>query len=89
MGRISWHGATVSHKPKSKLAQYVGQKLLVLRQDHQVSMKNVAHQCKMSVAFLCDVENGKMEPGSGTLLKLARFFNISVGYFLDEFKGKI
>ena len=52
-------------------------------------MRTVAHQCNLSVAFLCDVENGKMEPGSGTLLKLARFFNISVGYFLDEFKGKI
>ena len=78
MGRISWHGATVTHKPKSKLAQQIGERIFQLRQDQQISMSALAKKCKLSVAFLCDVENGKIAPGSRTLLKLARFYNVSV-----------
>jgi transcriptional regulator with XRE-family HTH domain len=85
MGRITWRGQKREIVPKSALAAHIGQKLLGLRQKHQLALRHLAADLKMSQAFLCDMENGRQCPGAETLWKLAKRFDVSVAFFFHGF----
>lgn len=67
------------------MAEHIGKKLLALRQKHQLTLKHLATDLKMSPAFLCDMENGKQCPGAETLWKLAKRFGVGVEFFFDGY----
>lgn len=85
MGRISWHGGTVSARVKSPLAEHIGKQILKARQKRQWTMDRACEVCGLSKAFFCDMENGKTIPGADTLLKLSNGFETSVNYWFKGF----
>jgi transcriptional regulator with XRE-family HTH domain len=89
--RINWHGAP-ARKPESTerghLAAYVGKRLHELRQEHQVSMRSLANGTGLSNAFICQVENGQSVPSIDTLWRIAKYFDVSVGWFIDDYDPK-
>lgn len=89
MGRIKWHGATVSNRTHSPLAAHIGGQIFKVRELRQISMRDAATRCNLSVAFFCDMENGKTLPGADTLLKLAQGFSCGVEYFFEGFQFEV
>lgn len=90
MGRITWHGKkprVVEAGSGAALAVHIGQQLLALRQEHQASMRGVADGTGMSNAFICQVENGQSVPSAYTLWRLAKFFDVEVGWFFQGYEG--
>lgn len=85
MGRISWHGAKTPTRTHSPLAVHIGGKILKLRNKKQISMRYAADHCNLSLAFFCDMENGKTLPGADTLLKMSKAFGVSVNYWFAGF----
>ena len=76
-----------STKPRgSDLTRHVGERLFRLRQLNQMTMRTVAEGAGLSVAFVCEIENGHACPSIETLWKLAQFFGEDVGWFVDGYK---
>lgn len=88
MGRIAWHGKqprAIKSGDGYALAAHIGQRLLGLRQDRQVSMRCVADGTGLSNAFICQIENGQSVPTAMTLWRLAKFFDVEVGHFFEGY----
>jgi transcriptional regulator with XRE-family HTH domain len=68
------------------LAQHIGSQLLKLRQRDLMTMRTVADKTGISNAFVCQLENGQSVPGADTLWKLAKCFNVPIGYFFKGYK---
>ena len=68
-------------KPISTLAARCGKMLFTMRRDRGWSQRKVANKARLSLAFLCDVENGKRRIGAEKLYRIARVFGVS----MDEF----
>jgi transcriptional regulator with XRE-family HTH domain len=85
MGRISWHGGSASTRVKSPLAEHIGKQILKVRDKRQISMREAAEMCGVSLTFFCDMENGKTIPGADTLLKLSNGFGTGVSYWFKGF----
>lgn len=83
--RITWHGAPARKQPRSKMAVHVGKQLHALRERDQVSMRAVADGTGLSNPFICQVENGQSIPTIETLWKLAQFFGVEIGYFVEGY----
>lgn len=88
MARISWHGAIAKHEPASPLAAHIGRQMHALRQKRQITQRAAAAAAGLSVAFYCDLENGKRCPGAETLWKLSASWDVPVGYWFRGFKGE-
>lgn len=52
-------------------------------------MRDVATGVGMSVAFICQIENGQSVPSILTACKLAKFFSVDVGFFVEGFEGEL
>lgn len=87
MGRISWHGKKKPKEPTNRLNAHIGRQLFAIREKRQIPMRAVADMAGLSVAFVCDLENGLREPGAGTLLKLSEAFGVPVAYWFRGFNG--
>lgn len=86
MGRIVWHGGSATARKLSPLAEHIGRQLLLLRAEKQISMRDAAKKAGLSVAFFCDMENGKTLAGADTLVKLSRAFGVPVGHWFIGFE---
>jgi transcriptional regulator with XRE-family HTH domain len=81
MGRLA-----SKRKSSSPLAAHIGAKLLAARQAVGVTMRTVATGTGISNAFICQIENGQSVPSGETLWKLAKYFEVNVNYFFEEYK---
>ncbi len=60
-------------------------KLKQLRIDRKASLQDVADVIRLSKAHIWELEAGKVtNPGIQTIRKFAAFYNVSLGYLLDE-----
>ena len=59
-------------------------KLKRIRERKGLSQRALAAKAKMSVTYLCNVENGKADPSLSTLRRLARALRVKVVNLLDE-----
>lgn len=84
--RIKWRGVRAGKPVRSPLAAHVGKQIHELRQEHQVSMRALADATGLSVAFVCQVENGQSAPTIETLYRVATYFHVSVGLFTDSYE---
>jgi transcriptional regulator with XRE-family HTH domain len=66
----------------------VGEKIRELRERKGFSLKEVADLTGFSTALLSQMENHLVSPSLGTIIKLARAFNVRVGDFLGETEGE-
>jgi|ADurb_Cas_01_Slu_FD_contig_21_2723685_length_697_multi_4_in_0_out_0_1 transcriptional regulator with XRE-family HTH domain len=62
----------------------VGSKIKQLRESKQLSIEDVAHGSHMSVDQLTQIEENKIAPGIGMMIRLARTMNVRLGTFLDD-----
>jgi len=75
----------VKHTPVSPAAERIGSCIFHFRMDRQWTQREVAKRAGMSVAYLCDVENGKRRIGAERLYRIAKVFKVS----MDVFFGKV
>jgi transcriptional regulator with XRE-family HTH domain len=68
--------------------QTFGEKLRILRDQHGVTMKELAHELGISAhSYISKLENGEKTPSVEMALKISRLFNVSLDLILkDEFE---
>lgn len=59
-----------------------GERLIQIREERDVSRKELAEQLGIPYTTLRNYETGKREPGHKTLIQLSRIFNVSCDYLL-------
>ena len=62
--------------------------LKYLREENQITQKELAHKCKLSPQCICNLEQGLRNPTGSTVVVLAQFFGVSADYLLgleDDF----
>lgn len=57
---------------------YVGEKIKYERLSHNLTLQELADKTKLSVSFLSQLENGKINPSLKALDKIASFFSIHI-----------
>lgn len=68
----------------SETLEYVTRKIKKIRLDKNISQTELAAAAEMSQPFLANVENGKKEPSTMTLIRIANALNISPREFFPE-----
>src|SRR4030042_4632480 len=66
----------------------VGKKLMALREQKSLSLKELADLTGLSAALLSQMENHLVSPSLGTMIKLAKALGVQVGDFLGETEGE-
>ena len=59
-------------------------RLKQLRKLHNLTAKQLAEKLRLAESTISLYENGKREPDFKTLLTIARFFNVSTDYLLEN-----
>lgn len=62
--------------------------LKYLRQEKQITQKQLAYACKLSPQCICNLEQGTRNPTGSTIRTLAVYFGVSADYLLgleDDF----
>ncbi|MBS1910846.1 MAG: helix-turn-helix transcriptional regulator, partial [Bacteroidetes bacterium] len=57
--------------------------------ERKLTQEQVAWSMGMSRVYISEIERGYREPGLGTILKLARSFNISAGELVDAVEREL
>ena len=60
----------------------LAERLLELRKERGVSQKTLAEAVGVSYSVVCYWETDRSEPTAPNLLKLADYFDVSLGYFI-------
>lgn len=60
------------------------QRLRHLRKNQQLNQRELAQALEISTSAIGMYEQGRREPDHETLMKLARFFDVSVDYLMDN-----
>ncbi len=60
------------------ITRYSNMKLKQIREQKGLTQRALAAKAKMSVTYLCNVENGKADPSLSTLKRLAKALKIRV-----------
>lgn len=74
--------------PRSDLSAYVGRQLFALRKVTNNTMQAVAKGSGLSMAFISQVENGQSSPTVESLWKLAQYFGVEIGYFVNGYEDE-
>jgi transcriptional regulator with XRE-family HTH domain len=64
--------------------QNIGEKIRALRIHKGISQEELGKSLERSHAAVSDIERGKTDLSVNDLYKIAKFFDISVTYFLEE-----
>jgi transcriptional regulator with XRE-family HTH domain len=78
-------GTGTDKRPISKLAVYIGQRLLEARRAERLTLRDLHRATRISLSHLCNVENGVQEIGVYRLYVLARVLRKTPGWFFDGF----
>lgn len=62
----------------------VGEKIKRFREDHNLTLKDMAERTGFSTAVLSQIENHLISPPLGTLIRLARALDVRPGHFFDQ-----
>ncbi len=72
----------MNHSPSEQFLQGIGGRVREQRMKRDWSLTNLSLATDLSRAHLCDIENGRTEPGAGCLLRLAIAFKCSVDWLV-------
>ncbi len=61
---------------------YLGQTIKALRKEQGLSQRRLGELIGFSNQTVSFWESGRMEPNADTLVKLAKYFNVSIDYLL-------
>jgi transcriptional regulator with XRE-family HTH domain len=62
----------------------IGAKIKKLRQEKKLTLQAVAKEIGFSPALISQIENNNVSPPIATLSKIAKFFDVKIGYFFIE-----
>lgn len=65
-------------------ARAIGEKLRAIRQEHDMSLRELADKAEISASMLSQIETGKVFPSVRSLYTIASALNVSVDYFFPE-----
>src|SRR6266498_4770482 len=65
-------------------ARAIGEKLRAIRQERQMSLRELANKADVSASMLSQIETGKVFPSVRSLYGIANALNVSVDYFFPE-----
>jgi transcriptional regulator with XRE-family HTH domain/uncharacterized cupin superfamily protein len=68
-------------------ARLIGEKLRAVRQDRQMSLRELANKAEVSASMLSQIETGKVFPSVRSLYTIANALGVSVDYFFPELNG--
>jgi len=66
----------------------VGKHIKLLRQQKQMSLKQLSERVGISISFLSDIENGRSAPSLERTKDIAKGLNTTVSYLLGEGKNE-
>lgn len=67
-----------------KIKKIIGKKLKAIRLKHDMTIQELAQESKVSSNMISRIERGLTIPSVEILMKLARVFQKSINYFVDE-----
>ena len=62
----------------------IGEKIKRFREDHALTLKDMAERTGLSTAVLSQIENHLISPPLGTLIRLTRALDLRPGHFFDQ-----
>jgi len=65
-------------------ARLIGEKLRAVRQERQMSLRELANKAEVSASMLSQIETGKVFPSVRSLYTIANALEVSVDYFFPE-----
>ncbi|MBL8098175.1 MAG: cupin domain-containing protein [Anaerolineales bacterium] len=65
-------------------ARAIGEKLRAVRQEHEMSLRDLADKAEISASMLSQIETGKVFPSVRSLYSIASALNVSIDYFFPE-----
>lgn len=65
-------------------ARAIGEKLRTVRQERQMSLRDLANKAEVSASMLSQIETGKVFPSVRSLYTIANALEVSVDYFFPE-----
>jgi transcriptional regulator with XRE-family HTH domain len=68
----------------SQPPRIIGEKLRAIRQEQQMSLRDLALKAQVSASMLSQIETGKVFPSVRSLYSIASALNVSVDYFFPE-----
>jgi transcriptional regulator with XRE-family HTH domain len=68
-------------------ARVIGEKLRAVRQNRQMSLRELANKAEVSASMLSQIETGKVFPSVRSLYSIANALEVSVDYFFPEQNG--
>jgi len=80
--RLGRRSATA--EPVSRMAVSIGRKIYIKRLLLGWPQHKLAKRAKISVTFLCEIENGKARIAAERLYRVARALDVDMNYFFPE-----
>ncbi|MGD9074822.1 MAG: XRE family transcriptional regulator [Desulfobacteraceae bacterium] len=74
--------------PVRKKAQPLGKRLMKLRREKKLSLKNLANETGLTARYISQVEKGEVIPPVSVILQLSRALEIDSGVLLTEEKKR-
>lgn len=65
-------------------ARAIGEKLRAIRQEHKMSLRELANKADISASMLSQIETGKVFPSVRSLYDIATALGVTVDYFFPE-----
>jgi transcriptional regulator with XRE-family HTH domain/uncharacterized cupin superfamily protein len=70
-------------------ARAIGEKLRAVRQERDMSLRELAGKAEISASMLSQIETGKVFPSVRSLYSIASALNVSVDYFFPDPNGDV
>ena len=65
----------------------LGERLRLIRKEHQLTLKDLSQRANLSLPFLSDMERGVVSPSIGTLQKIARAYDMAFKDLFNDVEG--
>ncbi|MCF8128553.1 MAG: cupin domain-containing protein [Deltaproteobacteria bacterium] len=69
--------------PKEDIQINVGERVRQVREDRDLTLRDISQRTGLDVAFLEQIEDGDVAPPLGTVIKLAKALDLKMGYFIS------
>ena len=61
----------------------MGERVREVRERRELSLEDVARRTDMDIGFLAEIEEGKVDPPLGMIVRLAKALEMKMGYFIS------
>ena len=69
--------------PQEDIQVNVGERVKQVREERELTLKDISQRTDLDVAFLEQVENGSVAPPLGVVILLAKALDLKMGYFIS------